>query len=215
MRTSVTVETARGGQPVVKRDGRWLASSFDPVREGMAWAKKIVSQVRADEQVFVFGLGSGYHVTELAKLLPRDQYLVFEESREVAARVFEICPELREESTIVEPEWTRIVESTVFRDRLPNVISVAKYGPSVQMQDEYYKNIERLLIGRDRLSFLLQLKARPGIWSILDADKIAAFTTNQASTECISIKTLQRLFAEHAVNARERQMWRVLEELVA
>lgn len=191
----VTIETARGGQPVVKREGRWLASSFDPVREGSAWAKKAAANVQPGEQVFVFGLGSGYHVTELAKLVSRDQFLVFEESIEVANRVFEICPELRAESTVIESDWTKIVEQPNFRDRLSNIIRIAKYGPSCQMSEEYYQKLEKLIIGRDRLSFLLQLKARPGIWSILDAEKIAAFTTGEISNECISIKTLQRLFS--------------------
>lgn len=212
----ISVENARGGQPVLKKDGRWLASSFDPVKEGAAWAKQAVQLLSPGDCLFIFGLGSGYHVAELAKVLSRDRYLVIENDPEIARVVFDLLPEIDESRVIVESEWTKLVSIDRFRDLLAGVYRFAKYGPSCQMSPKFYEMTENLLIGRDRLSFLLQLKARPNIWSLLDPEKVAAFgALTGAGGELVSIKTLQKLFCEKSNHHRDRQIWRVLEELVA
>jgi hypothetical protein len=210
----ISVELARGGQPVLKKGGRWLASSFDPVKEAVAWAKQAVQALGPNESILVLGLGSGYHVAELSKILSRDRYLVIESDPEIASTVFDLLPELHESRILVDSDWTKLVTDDRFRDSLAGVYRFAKYGPSCQMATEYYRLVENLLIGRDRISFLLQLKARPDIWALLDPEKVAAFGA-ESSTELVSILTLQKLFSDKANHNRDRQIWRVLEELVA
>ena len=209
----ISIGTARGGQPVIQKNGRWLASSFDPVREAQAWAKKASLGVKHGESIFILGLGSGYHVAELAKLRS-EPFLVFENDELLTEQALEICPEIRERSIIVDGDWTKLLENDTVRDQINGVYHIAKYGPSCQMSPEYFAQVENLLIGRDPLTFLLQLKARPGIWGILDGEKVRSLGSAQ-SNDPISIKTLQKLFAENANGSKERQMWRVLEELVA
>lgn len=212
----ISVENARGGQPVLKKEGRWLASSFDPVKEAMAWAKQAAQTLGPGDCLFVFGLGSGYHVAELAKILRRDRYLVIESDPEIARVVFDLIPEIDESRVVIETDWIKLVNDDRFRDVLAGVYRYSKYGPSCQMSPEFYRFVENLLIGRDRISFLLQLKARPNIWALLDPEKVAEFGSMTGSGgELVSIKTLQKLFSEKSNNQRERQIWRVLEELVA
>jgi hypothetical protein len=205
----ISVEQARSGHPVLKKRGRFLGSSFDPLKEASSWADRIDNGLGARDFVIVLGLGCGYHVAELCGRLGAERVVVIENDTELVAQVLGIFPELVKARIIVETDWLNLAANDAFRDALANVFRIAIHGPSCQIEPEYFRSVERLLIGRDKVSFLLQLKARPDIWTLLDPQKVAA-----VPDEVISIKTLQSLFADTGAASRERRMWRVLEELV-
>lgn len=211
----LSLETSRSGQTIIKKDGRAFSSSIDPVKEAQNWARAAVANLRAGETLFVLGLGAGYHINELSKLLEPSRFLVVENDSELAMQAFEINPALPKERILIEADWLKLVVSDQFRDLLSGIYKIAVFGPSFQLSNEYFAPVENLLIGRTPISFLLQLKARPGIWALLDAEKVEKFGKEiSTSNELVSIKTLQRLFSNKVDGHRERQIWRVLEELV-
>lgn len=205
----VEVITARNGKRVLKKDGKLLASAFDPVREATVWADKIKAGVDEGETVIILGMGAGYHVEELALSCPKNPIYVVEKDAEIAERALEICHGLERERVIVEPDWIHLVESDVFREALSGVYRIAIHGPSYQLAPDYYGAVERLLRGRDRLSFLLLLKTRPELLPLLDAEAVSAI-----GDEAISIKTICRIFSPRSAASRERRIWQVLEELI-
>ena len=211
----LTVDVSRTGHKILKTDGRSFSSSIDPVKEAQNWARAAVQNLGAGETLFVLGLAAGYHVVELAKVLDPSRFLVIENSAEIAVHARGISPELANVRILVQPDWLQLVVSDPFRDSLCGVYKVATFGPSFQLANDYFAAVENLLIGRTHISFLLQLKARPGIWALLDPESVELFGKEIASeSELVSIKTLQRLFSAKADGHRERQIWRVLEELV-
>lgn len=213
----ITIEASRTGVPVLKKDDRWLGSSIDPAREAQSWAERAHAMSRGGETLVVLGLGSGHHVSELYKLRSRQSVVVIENDREVIDGVLRIGREIEREDAlqirptdiICAPEWMNLIDHERFRDLLGGVYRLATYGPSAQ-NDGYFKHVERLLLGRDKLSFLLLLKTRPELLAILNTKAIDQI----AADEAISIKTLRRVFSPRAVASRERRLWRLLEELV-
>lgn len=205
----IEVVTARNGKRVLKKDGKLLASAFDPVREATAWAEKIKGGIEEDETVIILGMGSGYHVEELASRCPQQSIFVIEKDAEIAEKALEICPGIRRERVIVEPDWVHLVESESLREALGGIYRIALHGPSYQLDPDYFGAVERLLRGRDKLSFLLLLKTRPEFLPLLDAEAVSAI-----GDEAISIKTICRIFSRRSAASRERRIWQVLEELI-
>jgi len=205
----IELVTARNGKSVLKKDGKLLASVFDPLREAAAWADKVQSEFGADESIIVLGLGSGYHVEELSARCSDRAIYVVEKDVEIAERVFELCGGIRRDRVIVEPDWIRLADLPVFQEALGGVYRIAPHGPSYQIDPEYYGAVDRLLRGRDKLSFLLLMKTRPEFLPLLDAEAV-----NAIGDEAISIKTISRLFSARAVGSRQRRIWQLLEELV-
>lgn len=58
-------------------------SKYDPLHTSEKWAEKAVELIKPTEEVIVFGIGGGYHVDALAKILPNTQITVFEFNNEL------------------------------------------------------------------------------------------------------------------------------------
>jgi len=205
----ITIENSRTGLPVLKKDDRFLASSIDPLREAQAWAAKVLTGIDPQESLIVLGLGSGYHVSLLKELSPRSEVIVIENDPEVIAQVLSILPQLHDLAIIRVPDWTKLNENRTFCDAVGGLYRVAPHGPSCQIEKSYYKAVTALLLGRDKLSFLHLVKARPELLGLLNPTSLVEFQDDN-----ISIKTLQKLFSPAALTSRERRIWRVLEELI-
>ena len=202
----ITVETTRSGHSVLRKNGRLLGSSIDPMREAQQWSEK----VGAKTPVVILGLGAGYHVIELMKRAA-GRVLTIEGDAEVVEQALQLCPGLVRRDILVEPDWQKLIQTVRFRDAIQGVFEIAAHGPSIQIEPDYFLNVERLLLGRDKISFLLQLKMRPELLALLDPASIEALAT---SFDAISVKTVKKLFSARADHSTERKLWRVLEELV-
>lgn len=205
----IEVEIAKSGQPVLKKDGRLLASSVDPQREAVKWADLISASAPPDDLVVVLGLGSGYHVLELMLRRPASQILVIESDRELFEITLRHFPDLCKVRILIEPVWQNLMNSEVFCGAVEGVYSVAVHGPSASIDSEFVKAVEVLLRGRDPKAFFILLKRRPELQAILQKEEVAHLEHEQ-----VNIKTLQRLFGHQPSVTRERRLWRILEELV-
>lgn len=206
----ITVEASRSGHPILKKDGRFLDSSFDPVKDATIWAERVAREAGDAESVFVLGVGTGYHIEALKVLLPSRMIVAIDCDSAVVSEATRINSALRSLSVVCETEWHRLIEHAAFRDGLGGRYAIAKHGPSCQIQMTYFHAVERLLIGREKIAFLLQLKTRPELYALFDPAAIEAM-----GPDLVSIKTLQNLFSESSANRRERRLWKVLEELIA
>jgi hypothetical protein len=196
----------------MKKNGKWLASSVDPVREARQWSEVVLATT---ETIIVLGLGCGYHVVELMNNKPQSSLLIIECDSGVSEQALQICPSLVGATIIVEPDWTKLINYSPVRDALGGLYRVAKHLPSFAAgarETEYFNAVERMLLGRDKLSFLVLLKARPEILTLLDTDLLG--DNERFQDEPVTIKAIQKLFAQRPNTSRERRLWRILEELV-
>ncbi len=212
---TITTEKARSGHAVMKKNGKWLASSIDPVREAQQWSDTVRISVEETETIIVLGLGCGYHVVELLKICPKSYLLIIECDLKVKEKALQFCPALADASIVVEANWMNLVSHSMIRDALGGAYRVVKHAPSFAigaLESEYFEAVDGLLRGRDMLSFLHLLKVRPEILCLLDTELLG--DTERFQGEAMSIKTMQKLFTQRPNTSRERRLWRVLEELV-
>ncbi len=204
----ITVERSKTGLPILAQDGRLLSSAYDPVKEAKAWAVQAQLRLQKHAAAVILGLGSGYHVAELLKLEKHKPIIVIEKSSEIARCVRDVSSEFIFESLIVDEDWTRLLDHDELKriQRLP--FCMLKHGPTCQQSAEYYTKVEKLLLARDKISFLIHLRQRPELFSTLDVVRL-----DRLEPEIISIKTLTKLFKNDQF-MEERRLWKVLEELV-
>lgn len=205
----IEIVTSRSGQPVLKQDGRLLASSFDPVKEAFAWAKRAAVDIGNKGAAIIIGGGCGYHVAALKELCPTTQIIALDPNAEVIAKALSWNPVLSERNFVIAHDPMALTEAPLLCDAMAGPYAILPHLPTAESNPAWALATAKFLLGRDKLSFLLQLRMRPELHALLDPKKIA-----QLGDEPISIKTLQRLFAETSANSRERQIWRALEELV-
>jgi hypothetical protein len=206
----ISVEVARNGSRVLKKNGRFLGSSIDPVREAATWTNKALAQAGARDAFVILGLGSGHHVAELLARRPNAPLIVVENDKDILSEALKICPQIKRSQVVLETDVLKLGDHAVVRDVVGSIYRVCSYGPSFQIDDEFFSGAERFFFGRDKLSFLLLLKTRPEFLAILNPVAIHEIPLN----EPVSVKTLQRIFAPQALSSRERRLWRILEELV-
>lgn len=209
--TSLEKDVARSGHEVLKKNGRWLASSVDPLREAQQWARQVLKQTGTEspETAIILGLGCGYHVAELAARKPRGSVIVIDCDREIHEKALDFVPSLKSEKIVIEKDWLKLVDSPLVRDAVGGPYRILKHAPSCALEPEFFTHVERLLLGRDKLAFLVLLKARPEILALFDSDLLG-----EIRDEAVSIKTLQKIFSARSGANRERRLWKVLEELV-
>lgn len=205
----IETELSRSGQPVLKLNGRYLASSFDPVKEAFGWANRAAAEIGQKGAAIVLGAGCGYHLAALKERCPNSLILALEPSEQVAHRALEWNPVLSAHNLLIVDDLGQMTEAPQLRDAMAGTFAVLPHLPTTEAHPEWALQTARFLLGRDRLSFLLQLRMRPDLHSLLDPKKITSMTEAP-----VSIKTLQSLFADATAFSRERQIWKVLEELV-
>jgi hypothetical protein len=214
---SLKRETARNGQPIFKLEGRSIVSSFDPSREAHVWAEKALVDLGDRDSLIVLGAACGYHIVALRHLRPSLSILTIEASEEIAEfarEVFSSQPEADAAhygSILVASKPIELSESLILRDFMARRFAVVAHPGLAQIRPDWSREIGQFLTGRDFLSFLLQLRMRPELHALFDEEKIAKLSTNGSP---LSILTIRNLFSAQAQTARERRIWRVLEELI-
>lgn len=86
------IRIAKGGLPIPVVDRKCLHSPYDPVTEAARWVESLA--MKPDENVYyvVGGLGFGYHLTELLKLIPAERITVIEKDLSLLASALANCP---------------------------------------------------------------------------------------------------------------------------
>lgn len=205
----ITVETSRSGLPILKEEGRLLASSFDPVKEAETWADHVEPLLGPGAVAIIVGIGAGYHIAALKARRPSLTVLALDASSEIADHALKFNPSLTALDVIVESDRLALTQAPRLHDAMGGHYVPLVHGPTAQQHPEWCEAVFAFLLGRDKLSFLLQLRLRPELFALLEPARIA-----EIANEPISIKTLQRAFRADAGRNRERRLWRVLEELV-
>lgn len=214
---SLQRDVAKNGTPIFKIDGRSVVSSFDPIKEANGWAANALKEIGERDTVIILGAGCGYHIKALRDLRHDLSVLTIEAdteiaefAREVLSANNEIDPRVYGE-IVHAPSAIHLTENLILRDFMSRRYAVVTHAGLAQMRPEWTESIARFLIGRDALSFLLQLRMRPELHALFDESKIAQL---QNQTGPISILTIRSLFNEQSLSTRERRLWRVLEELI-
>ncbi len=229
----IDVEISRSGHSVLRKDGRLLASSIDPIREANTWVDSILIDGAGDApRILVFGLGSGYHIVELLKRCSGRTVFVLESDAEIAGQARGLNPEVSQAIICTESNPNKLFDLPSVRIFLKGHFRIAKHGPSCITDPSFYDRAASILLARDRAGFFLQLRDRPELFQALQSNDLETLGSHLRSTassstasksttmksDAISIKTvlslLQPVSGKGETVGREALLWRALGELI-
>ncbi len=122
----------------VKKDGNFLLSSFDPLREIKRFIFNL--EIKNDEFLILFGGGLGYLANELAKSHKIYVFLPFEEERNfLEDDIIEIKP-----SNILN-----IIEEEILQGKKPRIISLESYKKNFHNE---YIEFEKMVISSTKIA---------------------------------------------------------------
>lgn len=207
----IEVVQAKNGSPVLIKNGKYLASSFDPQKEAETWWSHCHRLVKHAEGIFVLGLGSGYHI-EAIKIHRSDLPLTVIECDKEIVDAIQSRVASNQVEILWETDWRRVYQAPGVSEKVRNNYAVLMHPGSYAVEPEYFSNAHKFLLARSVEGLFALLKNRPELFAELDPAKLADLAR---SGEPVTIKTLSQLMKPTTFADPNRRLWKVLEELVA
>ena len=206
----IETATAKNGSLIYLKDGKYLASSFDPQKEAEAWWKTCSQRAKYARTVFVLGLGAGYHIQVLKRELAQTKIVVIEPDQELVTIYQSTNSE--ELEILCEQDWRRLFNYSPVSSGVQSTYAVLLHPPSYGVETEYFGNAYKFLLGRSMDGLFALLKNRPDLLAELDEAKLADLAR---SPDPVSIRTITKAMKAKAYADQDRRIWKVLEELLA
>jgi spore maturation protein CgeB len=134
---------AKNGMPSLRVQNACIHSLYDPVKESAAWCRHYAEEINNGEYIYVFGFGLGYHLLELCKCSDKE-ITVFEPRLDILKKAFETID-------LTSILWQI---SIVIDENIPSgkyVFEVLHHRPSVNLNPEYFKAIQKGLQSREMI----------------------------------------------------------------
>lgn len=202
---------AKNGSLIYLKDGKYLASSFDPQKEAEAWWKTCERQAKHARTVFILGLACGYHIEVVQRELPQAKVVVIESDAELIAAYRKDHAETNFE-ILHEQEWRRFFQHSSVSGGVQGTYAVLLHTTSYNLNKEFFGNAHKFLLARSVEGLFGLLKNRPDLLSELDETKLADLAR---SGEPVTIRTIAKTMKTTSYLNENRRLWKVLEELIA
>lgn len=201
---------AKNGSLIYLKDGKYLASSFDPQKEAEAWYNNCKSRVKYAQTLFVLGLGAGYHIQVLSRELPQAKIVVVEPDQKLVD-IYQSTNSVKLE-IVCEQEWRRLFQYSSVSSGTQDKYAVLLHPPSLNVEKEFFSQAYKYLLARSVEGLFALLKSRPDLLSELDEVKLADLAR---SGDAVTIRTLSKVMKTTTYLNENRRLWKVLEELIA
>ena len=130
------LENSRSGIKTLKYNNRYIHSKYDPIKEAEQFAegnKKLINK----EVVVLYGLGLGYHVDSIQKLLPEKSTLyVFERNNQLVKYCKEENPEVFKYDNVEIIDYSDKFFYKKFSEALNYVDDLIVHKPSLETVSE-------------------------------------------------------------------------------
>lgn len=207
----IEVVQAKDGRTVFVKNGKFLASSFNPIKESETWWANCEGLTKNAKTIFILGLGCGYHVEVAKKAQPNVKIVVIECDHELIQLWRHHNPNSDLE-IVYESDWRKLFSNSHVNSGIQDRYSVLSHPASLNVEKDYFSNIHRFLLARNVEGLFALLKARPELISDFDDAKLADLAR---SSDPVSIKTLSKIMKPTTYASENRRLWKVLEELIA
>jgi hypothetical protein len=210
----IDVVRARSGAEVLIANGRYLASPYDPVREGDAWAARAARGLASGAGAIALGFGSGYGPLALQRLIGSERLAILEASQDAVARGQGMA-------ALGDFDFTRVAAAQTPDGALACLaaqavatrrFSIVAFGPSMDACPSWYRRARALLTAREPEAFLRALELRPGLRDALELEKLNEALDRPCGL--VSVQSIARLLRKDACG-REAAVWRALGELAS
>lgn len=191
-------QLSRSGHRTLKFNGRLVASRENPIQEARRWVDSNRSRFLGRKNVFVLGVGCGYHLELLAQEVGVKKVI----GLEFARPLYEWAVDRLSRADLTKTGSLSIIHLTTdlfLPEEIANLMSeeyaVLKFFPSTSLCLEPYANAYSTLLGRNQKGLSMIHRVRPD----LGLDKIS-------SAEPISIN--------HFIPNTQDGVWKLLSELI-
>jgi hypothetical protein len=193
------------GDPVLKFNGRLMASRFDPRGEAVQWVDRRLCFLDKVKTIFILGAGSGYHLGELADRSQAD-LIVIEPCSELIRAVEGLRRSDRSRVHFECVQTGKALRSSArVRKALTASFVVLVHAPSREGRETVFAELQAQLLGRDwgslswqwRLQNFAELDSRPRV-----------------SSERLTIYDLEQTELVQDSSEREKLLLKALRELV-
>ncbi len=198
---------AKNGSLVVREDGRWLASAFDPQSEARTWLARRKEFLDKVKYVFVLGAGAGYHIHALSAQTDAGIVVIdvrkdlIETVRGLHAfdsdRVKFECVDSTRQLRAADSVRTAVAQSFV----------VLQHGPSQAINPSLFRDLHAQLLGRDWGALNWQ-------WKMMGFSTLESQPQIQKGGEALTILDLEQTELIQDSSERERMLIKALRELV-
>lgn len=206
----IEVNEAKNGSLVFLKNGKYLASSFDPQKEAEAWWKNCERLTKNARTIFVLGLGCGYHIDVIKRENPSAKVIVIECDQDLVDLYNSKTSKPLE--IVIESDWRKLLTNSQVAAGVQDRFAALIHPPSLNVEKDYFANAHKFLLARSVEGLFALLKQRPDLLAELDEAKLADLARSSAP---VSIRTLTTLMKSTTYVNENRRLWKVLEELIA
>ncbi len=203
---------SRTSHLIPKQNGTLLCSGIDPLAEAKKWVARQEGDIRSYDVFFVLGLAGGFHISQLAQSFPNSEIIVIEPLKDLERELLSRRGPIAENVTIISGLSPEEVKNNVFvRSGLKSLYRVLAYPTSCRLNKTYFEEIESLLIGRDKNSFMYHLEGRTHLRRFFDTLDVFQ-DKNQSAITILDIERALR--KRSAPLEREGMIFMALRELI-
>jgi hypothetical protein len=141
--TTLDIKTSRNGLPVPVVKGIHLHSVYNPAKEAEAFAEKYLDTLKTNNHVLILGLGFGYHIDQIEKVLSDNHehfnILVLEPNKKIVEGFKTFRAFKNTHITIIDHnEVEPLFESSEFINFLRQKPAIIKHDPSFNLEKTFY-----------------------------------------------------------------------------
>ena len=204
----IEIETSKTGLPILKSEGRFLNSSYDPMAEAQVWLQSVSDKVKDFEFICLLGIGSSYHCMTIQKKYPNKHILVIENDKQLIEKTAELFFDLKKIKICKISDSRDLMSHSDVMNFSQELFCTLRLPSTRFSNKELFDDVETVLTGRASYEFAKFCDARPQLREQLDLEKMGA-------NKLISIKDVAEAFkASGQKLTHERRVVYVLEELI-
>jgi len=133
----------------LKINGFFLHSSYNPIKEAATFAKNNIEKINRRDFVIVYGVGLGYHIREILKILDKNAVLyVFDLDEEVfnLAQQYGCINDILKDQRLKLYIGNNEIFYSKFKEMLGIVEDLIVYEPSVRLLSDKYADFREILV---------------------------------------------------------------------
>jgi hypothetical protein len=207
---------SKSGAPIIRREGRYLASSYDPESEAKIWCRSVAAETLPNTHAFVvLGCGSGYHVVELSRQFPHSIVIAIDDD----APTIDFCKGLFGKiNQNIQWVFAQNEETISKNDAVVSALSgqyrVVLHRASAQFSLDLMLNIRDFLNARTERGFQNLLSIRQNLKQLL-VTELPTVWPRSAQRDVMTIKTIANLVRSGGPHVSiDHQLFLALEELI-
>ena len=126
---------SRNGEYTIKYNGRWIYSKYNPKEQVKEFVKSLQLNRGNYNKIIIYGLGLGYHIEEIRKIVgDKCEIIIFEYNEDIVKAYMKLNGKIENGFTLMSGKVRELSEKFISISR--EVDDVIIYPPSLEILKE-------------------------------------------------------------------------------